>query len=273
MEQYLSVSLFEYENYKQYCLDFIAAQPNGGRGLFRKLALHLRISPVVISQVLKGERQFSIEQALECGDFFGLQALEQKYFINLVQRERAGTHRLKKLYSEELKVLRTESLKIKNRIPEIQTLSESEKAQYYSSWYYSASRLLADLPSGITAELIANRFQIPFSKARQVIEFLTLKGLCQITDGTLRRTTLSTHLEAEHPLVTRHHQNWRLRGFQQMDSSREEELFFSGPMVLSEQTAHEIRRILVDTISQITQKTKNSQSETLRCLNIDWFIF
>lgn len=269
----MAVSVLDFEDYKAFCLAHIADLPKSGRGQFRKLALHLRISPVVVSQVLKGDRNFNAEQAVEVADFFGLQTLELKYFVLLVQRERAGTHRLKKLLTTDIEKLRTESLEIKNRIPKGQALSEEGKAEYYSSWHYAGSRLLSDLPGGATAEQLSERFQIPLVKARRVLEFLLQQGLCEEKAGEVTRTSLSTHLESGHPLVARHHQNWRLKGFQQMDSRSGDELYFTGPMVLSEEAAQKIRKELVDAISRVTKLTEESSSETLFCLNLDWFPF
>jgi hypothetical protein len=43
-----------------------------------------------------GDRDLTVEQALSLCEFFGFIELEADYFVSLVERERAGTHQLKK---------------------------------------------------------------------------------------------------------------------------------------------------------------------------------
>ncbi len=56
-----------------------------------------------------------------------------------------------------------------------------------------------------------------------------------------------------------------------MDKSRKDNLFYTGPMALSKKAAEKIREAVIDLIEQATKEASVSDSETLRCLNIDWF--
>ncbi len=71
--------------------------------------------------------------------------------------------------------------------------------------------------------------------------------------------------------VVKHHQNWRMRGLQMMDSYDDKHLFATLPMSISEETAEEIRHLLPKLIEQILEKVGPSKSEKVYCLNLDWF--
>jgi hypothetical protein len=75
----------------------------------------------------------------------------------------------------------------------------------------------------------------------------------------------------QHPLVIKHHQNWRIRGLQKMELRDENHLFYTGPMSLSEDGAANVRQKILDVIQQVNQLVVDSPSQVARCLNIDWF--
>lgn len=96
-------------------------------------------------------------------------------------------------------------------------------------------------------------------------------GLCGIAGGKLQVGTKRTHIDANSPLVAKHHQNWRLRTFEKMPLQRAEDLFFTFPMSLSADDAKNIRQYLPSVIEQIHKIVGPSPSEVVRCLNIDFF--
>ncbi|MEZ4873629.1 MAG: hypothetical protein R2827_15590 [Bdellovibrionales bacterium] len=66
------MEIFDFENYKDFTNNWVHSQPKKGRGIYRKMALHIGVNPVIISQVLNGDRHFSAEQTLEVTEFLGL---------------------------------------------------------------------------------------------------------------------------------------------------------------------------------------------------------
>lgn len=264
------MNVFEYNDYKKFYLNYLHHLPKKGHGQFRRLADHLGVSPVIVSQVFKGDRQLNPEQAYDFCEFMGFGKLETQYFMLMVQKKERE-HSASKNISEQLKEIQVQAQDLQNRIPQIKKLSEESKATYYSQWYYSAIRLYCDIGHGKSLEEISEHFLLPMNKVKMVTDFLIENNLCVDEKGLLKRTEISTHLNSKHPLVSRHHQNWRFKGFDRMDLIDEEELFFTGPMVLSHGAIQEIRQELVKTIEKITKKTAHSKSETLACLNIDWF--
>lgn len=56
-----------------------------------------------------------------------------------------------------------------------------------------------------------------------------------------------------------------------MQNYDEKDLFYTAPMSLSKEVAERIRTQLPELIKQIIDQVGPSESEVVRCLNIDWF--
>lgn len=107
---------------------------------------------------------------------------------------------------------------------------------------------------------------------QKVLDFLIREGLVTQKSKKLNLGARRTHLPADSPLVTKHHQNWRLHGFQKMVMSDSENLFYTGPMALSQEVADRIREELPALIEKINKMVMSApSSDVARCLNIDWF--
>lgn len=245
-------------------------QPSGGHGQLRQLALRLGINSVVMSQVFRGPRDLTLEQALGVAKFIGLTELERDYFLLLVQKARAGSHDLKKVFESQIVVLRKSSKSLKNRIQH-QELRNEDRATFYSQWYYSAVRLSTSMPELGSVSAIANYLHLERSLVAKVVEFLLKHQLIIQNEGRLDIGPQITHVGHDSPFVNRHHTNWRLKGLQALEKLDEVDLFYTGPMALSNEAAESIRKSIIALIEKSTTIASTSTSEEIRCLNIDWF--
>lgn len=265
------MKVFEFKDYKKYVNDWIKEQPKSGRGQIRKMADHLRVSTTLLSQVLKGEKHFSLETAAELTDYLGLNDKECEYFILLIEHQRAGAFKLKQILSKKIEREQSLASQLQNRLKKDRQLTDAEKMQFYSSWIYSGVRLLSALPDMNNAKAISERLNTPLSITNKVIQFLLENNLCILKNNKLTYGTYSTHIGKDSPFVVKHHQNWRLKGFQSMEQRRDEDLFFTQPMALSKEAAEKIRLMLPGIIEELHAIAGPSESETVRCINIDWF--
>jgi uncharacterized protein (TIGR02147 family) len=263
-------SVFSFSSYKDFVNAWIQAQPKGGRGQLGKLAKSLRIHAVVMSQVFRGSRDLTLEQAVGVADFLGLSEGERDYFWLLVNHSRAGTRELQAMIGRQLEALRRESQFLKARIKH-KEMSESEKSTFYSHWYYSGIRLSASIDKLNTTEAIADFLDLDPRLVTRVLQFLRDNRLLVETGGKMQLGPQVTHVGHDSPYVSRHQTNWRLQGLKSLERGREGDLFYSGPMVLSEQDAAAIREELLTLIERTTRRAARSPSEVLRCLNLDWF--
>lgn len=267
------MDIFDYKDYKKYANDTIEKLPKGGYGTYRKVATHLNINSVMVSQIFKGDRHLTSEQAHQVSEFFGLSELATDYFILLVQIQRARTF----VYKNRLEKKRTELLEksreLKTRLPQDKELTDETKSVFYSRWYYSGVRLTASIKDFQTAEQIASRLSLSIAQVNQVIQFLLEHGLCVQEGNRTKMGPKRIHVGSDSHLVGRHHLNWRTKAISRIDSIQKEDLFFTAPMSLSHEACDEVRKELVRLTEKVSELVVNSESETLACLNMDWFTF
>ncbi|MCM2278330.1 MAG: TIGR02147 family protein [Oligoflexia bacterium] len=266
--------VFHYHDYKRFVIERLEALPSGGRGEFQKISKRCGMHPTLVSQIFKGPRDLSLEQAYDIAAYLDLNELETDYFIRLVQYSRCGTERARNFLRSQIEKTRAEASRVENRVHAKRILSDEERAIFYSTWAYSAVRNATSLPQFSSVEAIATRLKLSRTLVDQIVQFLLERGLCKMEDGKLLVGPQSTHIPSTSPLVTRHHANWRQKGLEKMDRmDRERELFFTAPMSLSEDDVVWFREQILELIEKLTKRVKETKPETLACLNLDWFTF
>jgi uncharacterized protein (TIGR02147 family) len=263
-------ALFESTDYRIYVRERLAALPNGGRGEYRKIAKHLKMHTTLVSQVFTGRKNLTSEQGQLLCDHLGLSSLESEYFLRLVDLHRAGTASLRSFLQKQLEKIKRQSLLVTNRIPTATELSSSEKAIFYSSWHYSAIRLLTDIPGFQDVSSIASRLGLSLARTSEILDFLVHHGLCRRQREKFILGPNNTHLSAESALVFRHHHNWRQRVLAHAEELAPHELMFTGPLTVSQENMTHIRNRLLELIGEISKTVKKSSSEQLAYLGIDW---
>ena len=264
------MTIFEHKNYKIFIRNWLKNQPKAGRGSFKEWAQKLRVSTTLMSQIFNGEKELSPEHASELCDLLHFTESESDYFLLLVDYSRAGTPGLKKKILRKIEAEQKKSQNISQRL-KVDELSDYTKAIFYSHWMYSGVRNLTAIPKFQTVEALAEHLKAPRVQVQKIIEFLLENGLCVTEGGRLRVGPKRTHVGAQSPLVAKHHQNWRLESFQKMPLQNEEDLFFTFPVSLSAADAKRIRLYLPQVIEEIHKIVGPSESEVVRCLNIDFF--
>ena len=264
------MSVFEFLEYKAFIRAWMASQPKAGRGLFRQWAEQLRVSTTLMSQVFNGEKELSLEMASDFCDLLGFSDAEADYFLLMVEYARAGSRSLKQRLKRKLQAEQNRAQNLSQRL-KVEELPDFTKAIFYSSWMYAGIRNLTAIPQFQNVESLADHLKMPRLQVQKIVEFLLENGLCQLEQGSLQVGSKRTHLGAQSPLVAKHHQNWRLHSFQKMPLQRDEDLYFTFPMSLSVEDAAKIRRYLPTVIEEIHKIVGPSESETVRCLNLDFF--
>lgn len=267
------VSVFEASDYKEFLKNWLLARPKGGRGESRKIAAQLGVSTTLVSQVLNGDKHFTMEAASDLCDYLALSERETDHFLLLVDYARAGSHGLRLRLKRRIDQSRKAAQKLSVRLEKDRDLSDSEIAVYYSHWTYTGVRNLIATAPEIETEQIAKRLNMPLHTIVKVMSFLIESGILVQNQGRYESGAKRTHLGADSPLVVKHHQNWRLQGFNRMNFAKESDLFYTAPMSLSNELAERVRADLPAFIENIVKLVGPSPSEVVRCLNIDWFEF
>ncbi|MBC7464642.1 MAG: TIGR02147 family protein [Bdellovibrio sp.] len=265
------ISIYEYTDYKKFVLDWLKSQPQGGRGFYTAVAERLGTSNAAVSQIFRDDRHLNLEHATELTEMLHLTESESFYFLLLVNYGRAGSVKLQKKLIAKIKLEQSEQQKLVNRVAKDTYLSDEVKSIYYSSWIYTGLRNLIAVEEIQSLEELANRLKVNRTQLQKIVQFLIDHNLLLMKNNRLEIGPQKTHLESTSPWIQKHHHNWRIKGMESMQNFDEKNLFYSAPMSLSVAVAEKIRQQLPEFIKQIVEQVGPSKSETVRCLNIDWF--
>jgi uncharacterized protein (TIGR02147 family) len=267
----MSLSVFDYIDYRNYLLHWLENRPNGGRGEKLKLSEALSCQPSYISQVFAGSANLSFEQAETLNTVFGHTDEESQFFLLLVHLARAGTEALKKRLRTRIQAVLDHRKNLKNRLAFEKSISREDQAIYYSAWYYSAVHFALAIPALRSQAALARAFHLPQARVAEVLEFLVTRGLAVESRGQLVPGSQSIHLENRSPMISKHHTNWRMQAIQSLEREAESELHYSSVITVSEGDAVKIREALVKAIEQVRLIVKPSKDEALYCYNLDLF--
>lgn len=265
------MNLFEATDYKDFLRAWVEARPGGGRGEYRRMAEILGVSTTLVSQVVNGDKHFSMENANSLCEHLGFNDREADFFLLLVEFARAGTHGYRSRLQKRIDHARAEALKLSQRLRNDRDLSPTETATYYSDWTFTATTNFIACAPTTDVDSLARTLHIPRAAAARVLEFLLDSGILVRGESGLDIGAKHTFLKRESPFVSKHHQNWRMQGFQQMAHVRPSDFFYTSPMSMSAETADLIRRELPNFVEKILKWVGPSPSEIVRCLNIDFF--
>lgn len=265
------MKIFEFDSYQNFLKTFLSNGKKKEHGSLIKIAQYMNISPSIVTLVLQGKKEFTIEQASDLADYLGLNDLESDYLILLVGYSRAGKAGLKKKLKRQLEQLKTQALDLKNRIPPSVELADSVNYIFYSDWCFSAIRILSSIEKYQTIDKMSEYLNLPLSKVKKVIEFLLQHNLCVEKNGLITIGPQSTHVNSESPHAIRHHKNWRERSLLYLDRPKSEDLFFTSPVSIAANDFSKVREILLESIEASFQIINPSECEKMACLNIDWF--
>lgn len=264
--------IFDFFNYKDFIHHHIENLPKSGRGEFRKIATSLRMHTTLVSQVFSGDKHLTLDQAFDLCKLYGFTDLETEYFLAMVTKERAAQQNLQKYFEQRLEQIRKQAKEIKNRLPTGKTLTERDRAIFYSHWYYSAVRQVCALPDCHTPEIIAKRLNLSVERVREALQFLVGIGLCEIDDkGAYSPTEARTHVEKTSPLVGRHHINWRLKAIEKMNKHGPQELAFTAPLTIHKKDTDKIYKKILELVDTMSAVVRETDPQELYCLNVDWF--
>lgn len=266
----MTVSVFDFDDYKQFVRQFVGELPHRGRGQYRAMAKHMRVHTTLLSHVFRGTKDLTAEQGCALAAFLGLAELDADYLLALIESSRAGTLDLKNAINRRLTQLRERRSQLEHRIPGARNLSREERATFYSQWYYSAVRLASSLPGMVDAAAIAQRLRLPVDLVRDALGFLLASNLIKQNGDGFELVAKRTHLGASSALASTHHRNWRAVAMNRYERMSSRDFAFTSPVTLSQKDAARVRELLVGVVSAVTEVVGPSPGESLCLLNIDW---
>ena len=267
------MKILEATDYREFLKAWVKGRPGGGRGELQRLARYSGIHTSTFSQIMSGTRGLIPEQAALIGECIGLNRMEMKYLTLLVQLDGDPREPLKGMLMEEAAELRNSARDLEKVLRPDGALSESEKAIFYSAWYYCAARILSSIPGFSVAADLEKKLGISPRLFQEALRFLIDTGLVVSEGARLSPGPNYTHISAQSPLAGRHHANWRIKAMERHPSLGTSETCYTAPMSLSEADARRVQELVIALVEEVQKIRKPSDCETAYCLNIDWFKF
>ncbi|MGZ3773230.1 MAG: TIGR02147 family protein [Pseudobdellovibrionaceae bacterium] len=264
--------IFKYIDYRAFLTNYIANRPRKGRGESHRMATFAMIHPSLLSQILSGDKNLSLEQAQLISEYIGLSKIETDYFMTMVLYQRAGSKKLKEYYKEKLDALKISASEVSENVKQDKILTDEEKAVFYSHWLFAAVWLETSIGNGRNLNEICENLNIPATRARSILDFLTANQLCTLKDGNYQMGSQSIHLDKTSPHLARHHANWRLKAINAFDNLSSDELMYTAPLSLSDEDFKKLKDRLIQTIKEVTNTAIESPAEKVVCFNLDFFI-
>lgn len=267
----MNKNIFDFDDYKAYLLQKIASLPRRGRGFRLQIAEFIHCQKPFVSQVLKGDSHFSLEQGDRINRLLQHDQEESQYFLFLIEFARAGTESLREFFRLQLASISEKRLLLKNRIKSDGEISEAEKSKYYSSWIYGAIRVATTIPKLRSRTALARTLALPEEILLDALQFLEKSGIIERKGDEYFPASFNLHLGSDSSLIARHHTNWRLRTLDAITREKPSDLHFSGVVSISKKDATRIKSIFVDAIERSQEVVKESPEEELFVVCTDFY--
>lgn len=272
MDQASNVNtIYNFWEYRSFLLHATSERKKTERGVLTSLAGFVRIHPTLISQILSGSKDFTVEQGLLVAQYFGLLEKETDYFILLIQFSRAGTNDSRKYFEKKCKDFRERMSKVAEHVVTTRDFSEAAKAIFYSSWIYPVIHIALTLDKPMTANEISKKFSIEIDRVLRAIDFMIENGILIQIDGKISGGAISTHIGKESPFLAKKLMHWRVKALEKIDSLPIDQLMYSTTVSLSKDDYQKLQLGLVKHIQDFLVVVKESPAQEIAHLNIDFF--
>ena len=262
--------VFEFKHYREYLLSRLGKQ--GTRTGFRqKAAQAMGCHNTYLSQVLSGKIDLSLEYAEALNEFFNHSKSEAEFFILLVLSARAGSTKLQKRFEEQIKQQLSKRLVIKDRMGEIEQISDNDRERFYSHWIYGALHVLVSIAKFQTIESLSEALGLRESSIRAELDFLRRIGIIKFEKSKFRVGSKSIHVAADSPSITKHHLNWRYHTIENLFRSDADDLHFSSVVTLDADAVTEVRKVLLRALEKNRSVITAAKEEVAYVMNFDFY--
>ena len=267
------MNIYECLDYKEFINKYIQSLPGEGRGEYGRVAKAVRVSSTLISQIFKGSRELSLEQAFLISEYLNLNEEELDYFELLVLMARSGIKKQKDFYLTKIKKLQEKNKSFKKFIkPKDLKLKPEEELVYYTEWIHAAVRILSEIEGLQTVESLSNKLKIEVDIVKKSAEFLSKIGMAEYESGKIKGVKTNIHLDRSSPFILLRQQTWRLKALENLQRKNEEDYSFNALMTIEEDQLEKIQEILKESVGKIGEQVQEAEKpRKMLCLNIDMF--
>lgn len=262
-------SIFSAKSYRKWIESRVDAAPDR-RGYKARLAQAARCQRSYLSQVLAERAHLTPEHALRLGDFWRLSDIERKYWLHLVQKDRAGTAELKIFHQAAMDEIRDGAENLESRF-RVGALGDPEQALYYSDPLYTQLHMSVTIPGLQTAEALCAHTGEQLSRIENALGTLEYLGLVRRSGKRWITTQKVLHVGRESPHVVMNHQAWRMKAA--LNSARRDPraVHYTALYTMSKEDHEQLRQLILDFIDRTRKVVAPSPEERLACMLIDFW--
>ncbi|MEY4630353.1 MAG: hypothetical protein RIQ81_473 [Pseudomonadota bacterium] len=265
------VEIFGFSDYREYMTHRISSDEEG-RGYQKKLAVAAGCQSSYLSQVLSGQANLTVEQAVGLCVWWQFDEDETDFFLALVQIDRAGTPKLREHLQQKIDQLRTRRRKLSNRFRDAGEITPGQETEYYSTWYLPIIHTMVSVPRFRKPAAIAAALSMPQSAVESALANLEKAGLVQQKDGLWSNTARSIHLKSDSPLNYVYHGNIRqLAGRSMQRTEPGQSIHYSAVYSLSEKDFDRLKQQFITAIEESRSVVRDSKEEAVVVFGLDFF--
>lgn len=264
--------IWDFVQYKPYLISKLGGE-KARTGMRKRLAAYIPVHSTFISQVLKGELDFSLEQGEAINGFLEHTHEEGDYFLLLLIKDRAGSQSLKKRYQSKIAKIQDQRLNISQRLGTENEISIRDREKFYSNYNYGAIHVLCGIPQFGSIEKLSDTLRLPRNRIQEMIDFCLRIGVLIKEGDYFTPGNRHVHLDSGSELVLNHHKNWRQHAIQSLQFLVPEDIHYSACLSLSQKDAYKIKELLMDHLKSYVEIISHSPEEVPYVLNLDFYKF
>lgn len=267
------MDIYAYDRYASFVADFLdPAKGLSKRGAKARLAEVLKCHPTYISQVCQGQSPFNLDQAIGFCGFASLDEEATRFFIDLLQWDRASTAAARSYFRRRIDKARHERLEPSRRIGVSARIPKDAAQRYYQSWLPQAVHMLCQTRGEHTSASLAARLGVCVAAVEESVNFMVDMGVLERANGRISSRIDAVHAPNESPVIRQIHQNWRYRTVQEMQQAAAlPGMHFSAAMSISSEVAVAFRARLARLIEELGGMVTDVESDAVYAFSQDFF--
>jgi hypothetical protein len=263
------MSPLNYTEYRKFIRDQIEDR-EGERGYQGKLAAAARCQKSYFSQILKGDANLNLDQAMGLAEFWGLSEVETQYFLDLVSLARSQYPPLVRAIKERLRKM-VEAHERDAKSSGASEIIANTEWLYYSQWYWSAIHILVGIPKFQSVTTISKALNLEEALVETVLLSLKQQGLVEQSGSSWLTKPGHRHLSAQSPLNAMNHSNWRQRAVLNSQRSRPDPLHYTSIQSHSRSDSEAIKKVFLEAIAKSRSIIRPSPNEEMTAICLDFF--
>lgn len=236
-----------------------------------RLAEAASCQPSFLSQVLGGAMDLTPDHAMGLSEFWGLNHLENDYFLTLTLMARANSRSLKEFYKKRLEGIRKQNEKMADRF-QVDTFVDQpvKSALYYSHWLHTAIHMLIGIKAYGSVEAISDYFSISSEQTMRILELLASIGFVEFKNGYWFCTENNIHISKDSNMFLLHHQQWRQKCITSLENDKNA-VNYTSLYTISKDDQVVLKNMIFEFIEKTRSIVVNSEEQKLMCFALDFF--